>query len=179
MTGKHDSAVSPVVGVMLMLVVTILIAAVVSAFAGSMGGSTKDKAPQVTLRGEFSISNGITIEHAGGDTVAARDAKLLIRGSPDMGTDYIITTVNKSSMTDALNVAWMKDGGSAGVTAFGAGDVIYIKPPFHTCAYIQPAKTISSSCWDNTKNIGKHLVVEMADNSGNRIFARTQIPIVP
>jgi len=43
-----DSAVSPVVGVMLMLVVTIIIAAVVSAFAGGLGGS-QTKTPQATI----------------------------------------------------------------------------------------------------------------------------------
>ncbi|OPY37808.1 MAG: hypothetical protein A4E35_01090 [Methanoregula sp. PtaU1.Bin051] len=44
-----DDAVSPVVGVMLMLVVTIIIAAVVSAFAGGMGKTT-EKAPSATLK---------------------------------------------------------------------------------------------------------------------------------
>ncbi|MDP3563469.1 MAG: type IV pilin, partial [Methanoregula sp.] len=43
-----ENAVSPVVGVMLMLVVVIIIAAVVSAFAGGLGTNTK-KAPQVSL----------------------------------------------------------------------------------------------------------------------------------
>lgn len=179
MSFRNQDAVSPVVGVMLMLVVTILIAAVVSAFAGGMGGTTKEKAPQVTLRGQYSITDGITIEHTGGDTVATRDTKFLIRGAPDIGTDYISTTVNKTSMTDGNNVQWMKASGSAGVTAFSAGDTIYIKPPYHTCSYLQPPKTTASSCWDLTSNVGKHLIVEMSDNSGNRIFAKTQIPIVP
>ncbi|MFA5330871.1 MAG: type IV pilin N-terminal domain-containing protein [Methanoregula sp.] len=39
---KQESAVSPVVGVMLMLVVTIIIAAVVSAFAGGLAGTSKE-----------------------------------------------------------------------------------------------------------------------------------------
>jgi Protein of unknown function (DUF1628). len=45
---RRNSAVSPVVGVMLMLVVTIIIAAVVSAFAGGLGGS-QTKTPQATI----------------------------------------------------------------------------------------------------------------------------------
>ncbi|WP_048152795.1 type IV pilin N-terminal domain-containing protein [Methanolacinia paynteri] len=43
-----DSAVSPVVGVMLMLVVTIIIAAVVSGFAGNMGANSA-QAPQLSM----------------------------------------------------------------------------------------------------------------------------------
>ncbi len=53
-TKTRDSAVSPVVGVMLMLVVTIIIAAVVSAFAGGMTKDT-DKAPSASM--EIRISN--------------------------------------------------------------------------------------------------------------------------
>jgi FlaG/FlaF family flagellin (archaellin) len=52
--GKNSDAVSPVVGVMLMLVVTIIIAAVVSAFAGGMTKDT-EKAPTASM--EIRISN--------------------------------------------------------------------------------------------------------------------------
>ncbi|MDD1686699.1 type IV pilin N-terminal domain-containing protein [Methanoregula sp.] len=55
---NNDSAVSPVVGVMLMLVVTIIIAAVVSAFAGGMTGSEK-KTPQATLSAVVNLGDGI------------------------------------------------------------------------------------------------------------------------
>jgi flagellin-like protein len=51
---KKERAVSPVVGVMLMLVVTIIIAAVVSAFAGGLSTGTK-KAPVASF--ECHISN--------------------------------------------------------------------------------------------------------------------------
>jgi FlaG/FlaF family flagellin (archaellin) len=45
---KNEEAVSPVVGVMLMLVVTIIIAAVVSGFAGGLASGAKS-APQLTM----------------------------------------------------------------------------------------------------------------------------------
>lgn len=66
---KTDDAVSPVVGVMLMLVVTIIIAAVVSAFAGGIGGDTKST-PQASFGVEVDLSNNATIfDHRGGDTL--------------------------------------------------------------------------------------------------------------
>ncbi len=55
---KKDDAVSPVVGVMLMLVVTIIIAAVVSGFAGGLAGGT-GKAPQASL-----VANEIVVNEA-------------------------------------------------------------------------------------------------------------------
>jgi len=56
-TGKNgEEAVSPVVGVMLMLVVTIIIAAVVSGFAGGLiGSNSNEKTP--TLAMDVKITN--------------------------------------------------------------------------------------------------------------------------
>ena len=51
---KKDNAVSPVVGVMLMLVVTIIIAAVVSVFAGGLM-TNQQAAPSLTM--DITIKN--------------------------------------------------------------------------------------------------------------------------
>ena len=59
-TESRDAAVSPVIGVMLMLVVTIIIAAVVSSFAGGLG-TTKDTTPTVTFKADLSVEDGLTI----------------------------------------------------------------------------------------------------------------------
>jgi archaeal type IV pilus assembly protein PilA len=46
---KRECAISPVVGVMLMLVVVVIIAAIVSAFAGGLAGDNSQKAPALTM----------------------------------------------------------------------------------------------------------------------------------
>lgn len=51
-----EEAVSPVVGVMLMLVVTIIIAAVVSAFSGGLMGGNNQRTPILTM--DVKIVNG-------------------------------------------------------------------------------------------------------------------------
>lgn len=66
MKWNKEPAVSPVVGVMLMLVVCIIIAAVVSAFAGGISGGT-DKAPQITLGAKVVNGTSIVISNQGGD----------------------------------------------------------------------------------------------------------------
>lgn len=53
---RGEDGISPVVGIMLMLVVTIIIAAVVSGYSGSITSGTSGKAPTATL--EFHIKNG-------------------------------------------------------------------------------------------------------------------------
>lgn len=76
---ERSDAVSPVVGVMLMLVVTIIIAAIVSSFAGGLG-STSEKAPVATLAIKmFAGPNekNVTIEHLGGDPLATKDLQIV------------------------------------------------------------------------------------------------------
>lgn len=57
---SRDAAVSPVIGVMLMLVVTIIIAALVASFSGGLS-TTKDATPTVTFKADLSVKDGLTI----------------------------------------------------------------------------------------------------------------------
>jgi FlaG/FlaF family flagellin (archaellin) len=78
---NHESAVSPVVGVMLMLVVTIIIAAVVSAFAGGFSEGSK-KAPQCTIAAVPDLMyHTITFEHNGGDAFSLDEIDVIFQSS--------------------------------------------------------------------------------------------------
>ena len=77
MGSTGTDAVSPVVGVMLMLVVTIIIAAVVSAFSGGLS-SSQAKVPQATIQASYSQSGGMTIYHNGGDALGVGEFKILL-----------------------------------------------------------------------------------------------------
>ena len=77
---EKDDAVSPVVGVMLMLVVTIIIAAVVAAFSTGMV-STVEKAPFAALdvkmfSGNDGIIKDVYIDHLSGDALYTGDLKI-------------------------------------------------------------------------------------------------------
>ena len=65
---KDRKGVSPVVGVMLMLVATVILAAVVSSFAGSLGGE-ETKAPQLAISAEAKSGDSIIVHHESGDPV--------------------------------------------------------------------------------------------------------------
>lgn len=82
-----DSGVSPVVGVMLMLVVTIVVAAIIASFAGGLT-STSEKAPTSTL--DVSLYRGnmksAVIENIAGDALETRD--LLITVSYNIPVNY-------------------------------------------------------------------------------------------
>jgi FlaG/FlaF family flagellin (archaellin) len=72
---KNESAVSPVIGVMLMIVVTIIIAAVVAAFSGGLSSDQK-KTPNAVfvVAGVSTSGNGtVTFQQTGGDELALNE----------------------------------------------------------------------------------------------------------
>lgn len=100
-----DAAVSPVVGVMLMLVVTIIIAAVVSAFSGSLA-SEQHKTPQTSISARSIIQgfggseqyNGFLFENTGGDTFALNDIAVQLQ---TQDTKYTLTAADKVNWSDS------------------------------------------------------------------------------
>lgn len=80
---QKDSAVSPVIGVMLMLVVTIVIAAFVATFAGGLF-STSEAAPVASIDVKILYNSGYSgndcvmyIENLGGDSIPTSDLRIL------------------------------------------------------------------------------------------------------
>jgi len=113
MTRFEERAVSAVVGVMLMLVVTLIIASVVSAFAGGLWGNN-EKAPVVTIQATIVLNdpgnlenNNITLTHLGGDPFQIRDIKLVVSND----TWNMAFTNNTSSHANLLKVYY--DGDTA------------------------------------------------------------------
>ena len=69
---RNEDAVSPVIGVMLMLVVTIVIAAVVAAFAGGLG-SDVEMAPTAALDIDVFSNGKVNIESLSGESLIKSD----------------------------------------------------------------------------------------------------------
>lgn len=101
---QNDLAVSPVVGVMLMLVVTIIIAAVVSAFAGGLGG-TQSKTPIATIvASEFNVGGTYDLTNQSTGFSKATNQNLPAPRKPTSGaTDVYLLFEHKGG--DAINLA--------------------------------------------------------------------------
>ena len=85
LTHKKDDAVSPVIGVMLMLVVTIVIAAVVAAFAGGLATET-ESAPVAVLDADV-YKDKIVLRHLSGDNLQRDETAIKVQ-SLDGNTNY-------------------------------------------------------------------------------------------
>lgn len=107
-----DDAVSPVVGVMLMLVVTIIIAALVSSFAGGLGTST-EATPTVAFTVDYSKEDGLLLTSASASSALTfgSDFNVLVSDLADNPKYY---QVNASKFNDGYG------------EKFTAGQSIYI-----------------------------------------------------
>src|SRR3972149_4005850 len=78
---RDEDAVSPVIGVILMVAITVILAAVIAAFVFGLGGS-QNAAPtaSITAANNPDTPNDfdIKIQQKGGDTLKAKDWKLSV-----------------------------------------------------------------------------------------------------
>ncbi|WP_420191912.1 type IV pilin [Haloplanus salinarum] len=65
----EDRAVSPVIGVILMVAITVILAAVIGTFVLGLGDQVSESAPQASFSFEFNSSSGVNVTHEGGETL--------------------------------------------------------------------------------------------------------------
>ena len=90
---KNDEAVSPVIGTVLMVAITVILAAVIAAFVFGMSGNiTKTKIVAVT--GQQPDGNSITVTYQGG-----QDAGSFISGNVTVSMDAAAKTSTGAACT--------------------------------------------------------------------------------
>ena len=119
---KNEDAVSPVIGVILMVVITVIIAAILAVFSFGIGGPAK--APEVNLK--FSAVNDSTnttlkITHEGGDALILKDEKITVTYAAS-GADALLnaTVPPQSLQMDASVGTWQ----TTSLDTLAAGQVI-------------------------------------------------------
>jgi len=88
-----EKAVSPVIGVILMVAITVILAAIIAAFV--FGMAPPSMAPQASIRGTVTQVEGdnvIKLEHQGGDTIVMDSASVrIVVGGEALATDNYLT----------------------------------------------------------------------------------------
>ncbi|WP_338728126.1 type IV pilin N-terminal domain-containing protein [Haladaptatus sp. DJG-WS-42] len=84
----EEDAVSPVIGVILMVAITVILAAVIGTFVLNLGDQVGDAAPQAKFSFDYTESTDtLVITHESGDRVKATDLKIK-DGDGDTDTDW-------------------------------------------------------------------------------------------
>ena len=147
-TPDDERAVSPVIGVILMVAITVILAAVIGTFVLGLGDSV-ESAPQASFNFDYSqSSDSVTITHRGGDNINPEDVQLRINGTSIGDSTVTIDFESGSGNSFAEEV----DG------PFSAGDSV----------------TIS----DTSNGIGAETQIDIVFTSGDRnsIIGSFEVP---
>jgi flagellin-like protein len=130
---SDDDAVSPVIGVILMVAITVILAAVIGTFVLGLGDQVQDSAPNANFQFEYSdvvLDEGddgtnpvdlkqIEISHNGGEDVDGDNLDILVGGDPAYGIDDLKATDagatvpfdgTKLSTGSSDTVSWVNTG---------------------------------------------------------------------
>jgi flagellin-like protein len=107
---KDKKAVSPVIGVILMVAITVILAAVIGTFVLGLGDQVQTTAPQASI--SFDFSNDVTVggnehdeltmTHDGGDSISK--SNLAVKSSIAVGTTSGNTSTSSYGTENSLSI---------------------------------------------------------------------------
>lgn len=154
---EEEGAVSPVIGVILMVAITVILAAVIAAFVFGMG--PPEQAPQASIRGSADTLGGFNVlklEHQGGEAITLTDAKTKV-------------TIDGDSVSLAELGA---------ETQFDAGEALYIFSESGDISLGTSANvtdTVSSDADENLATTGTTSEVKIVDVGSQQMIADLKV----
>jgi flagellin-like protein len=119
-TDDSDRGVSPVIGVILMVAITVILAAVIGAFVLGLGDQVSNNAPQASFSFDFDGTN-VTVTHTGGDNIQNSSVYVTNGNGENYFEEEVTTGVSKEipyQSDDTVRVIWENPaGGSSNVLA--------------------------------------------------------------
>ena len=102
----NDDAVSPVIGVILMVAITVILAAVIGTFVLGLGDQVQSTAPQASFTFDYTnsaagTSDELKITHDGGDSIAAARLSFTSEGVYADDSDVTTTDTVAGGIADA------------------------------------------------------------------------------
>ncbi len=103
-----DRGVSPVIGVILMVAITVILAAVIASFVLGLGDQTNETAPNINFNGEFTNESG-------------EDDQFILSVDTTDG-DAVVGDFEISNNTESAGLADLAENGISEDDSIGAGD---------------------------------------------------------
>ena len=116
-----DSAVSPVIGVILMVAITVILAAVIGSFVLNLGGSLQQSAPQASFEFDFDGVTEVNVTHSTGDTIDEGTVYINSDGGSENEWSGTISagdtkTYSGYNADDTVRVVWTSENGENSAT---------------------------------------------------------------
>jgi len=122
-----DDAVSPVIGVILMVAITVILAAVIASFVLGLGDTASQTTPQASFSFDYQAGEDVQITHDGGDTIEAQE--LYVRGTLATNDTSIDQSWDQSDLADISPSSDVSAGNTVTVPSSDGGydlRVVYV-----------------------------------------------------
>jgi flagellin-like protein len=124
---NDDDAVSPVIGVILMVAITVILAAVIGTFVLGLGDQVQQTSPTAQFSFDYDQSAGatsdgaVTITHDGGDGISAGQISTSGSGINESGTQW--HNLAQTSASNADSTVTAGQSGVVGVTTSSGANI--------------------------------------------------------
>ncbi|ADE05056.1 MULTISPECIES: type IV pilin [Haloferax] len=126
----EDRAVSPVIGVILMVAITVILAAVIGTFVLGLGDQVSETSPQASFSFDYDGTDNLTITHESGEQIAANQVTITgnFSNSGNNWTSYggsdpitaggsaVVNNSGGFADGDTVRVVWNSQSGSTSST---------------------------------------------------------------
>jgi len=152
-----ERGVSPVIGVILMVAITVILAAVIGTFVLGLGDQVSQTAPQATISVDSvdAGSNQFTLKHGGGDDLEASDTDLVIS---DGSNSITLVPGGEGTLSTADTTTIVVNGGTYSVSNW---DGTWSKE--------------NSGSTDITFDTNTDLTVTLVDTGSDQVIAEKEI----
>jgi flagellin-like protein len=129
---NDDDAVSPVIGVILMVAITVILAAVIASFVLGLGDQAANSSPSASFNFDYdsgaTSGDNLQITHGGGDSIQA--SNLEIRGDNGGSGDTLGQTWDAYGGTPSSGSSDVSSGNSISLELGASYDisVVYVNP---------------------------------------------------
>ncbi|GGN18590.1 type IV pilin [Halarchaeum nitratireducens] len=123
-----DRGVSPVIGVILMVAITVILAAVIGTFVLGLGSNVGNNAPSATFNWDYGNDTSVNVTHQGGDVIDnssisyTSDGEINSVAGPTgddsqwtAGETTTIVYANEVSSGNTTSMVWQSSGGSSSI----------------------------------------------------------------
>lgn len=165
----QERAVSPVIGVILMVAITVILAAVIGVFVLGLGEELGDPAPSnsINIEGPVDIDTGgagegledIVISHEGGDSVEYGDVEVMFR---DHEGDSLVVDEERISFSDAVD---------AETDTFSSGDS-------HSVDLDEDIEQETDASDKLTADEGEYVEVTLVHTPSDTIIASEEVDVI-
>ena len=122
---KDEKAVSPVIGVILMVAITVILAAVIASFVFGIGSKAPKTSLQVSLQASAINDSAIAISHQGGDSIPWQYVEVIVTSPSGKYWSANLTASATAGTGSTLAVHAVNTGNP---NNFDPGDQIIVSP---------------------------------------------------